>query len=241
MITLYQFPISHYCEKIRWTLEYKNIKYRKINLLPGLHAKRAKQLSNNTSLPILIHNKTIISESSKIIDYLEHTFPDKPLAPKNKGLNIEISEWESFADEIIGPDVRRICYYTLLNHPKIITPYFTHGGPWYGSLYMKIIYPKLSVKMRTLMKLDESEITNIKTRLLHAIDKTHSHLKNRNYLVGNNFTRADLTVASLLAPLCRTKKYGIKWPEIYPEPLNSTVSEYGNKLDWVHRIYSQYR
>ncbi|MCP3675846.1 MAG: glutathione S-transferase family protein, partial [Gammaproteobacteria bacterium] len=45
MIKLYQFPISHYCEKIRWSLDYKNLDYKIINLLPGLHIKTTKKLA----------------------------------------------------------------------------------------------------------------------------------------------------------------------------------------------------
>ncbi|VAW80072.1 hypothetical protein MNBD_GAMMA15-1204 [hydrothermal vent metagenome] len=36
-MTLYQFPISHYCEKIRWALDYKGLPYTTINPLPGSH------------------------------------------------------------------------------------------------------------------------------------------------------------------------------------------------------------
>ena len=35
--TLYQFPISHYCEKVRWAMDYKKLEYKAKNLLPGLH------------------------------------------------------------------------------------------------------------------------------------------------------------------------------------------------------------
>ena len=38
-IVLYQFPISHYCEKVRWALAYKSISYQKINLLPVANLK----------------------------------------------------------------------------------------------------------------------------------------------------------------------------------------------------------
>ena len=41
MIELYQFPLSHFCEKARWALDYKSIAYRPVNLLPGFHTMRA--------------------------------------------------------------------------------------------------------------------------------------------------------------------------------------------------------
>jgi glutathione S-transferase len=222
-------------------LEYKKLKYIKVNLLPGLHAKKAKKLSSASALPILVHDKKVIHESSEIINYLDQTFPDNSLTPNDPKLKQEAMQWERFADEEIGPDVRRVCYYTLLNHPEIITPYFTENGPWYGNLYMKATFPKLSSAMRKLMKLDDTNVPQIKQRLATAIAKTHIHIKDRDFFVGDTFSRADLAVASLLAPLCRAKKYGIEWPDQFPEPLHSTIGEFGDQLDWVKRIYSQYR
>ena len=103
------------------------------------------------------------------------------------------------------------------------------------------MFPKLSIKMRELMKLDEKNVLLIQQRLTKAIDKINQQTKNRNYLVGNSFSRADLAVASLLAPLFRPNKFGLDWPDQYPEPLNSTISEFGDKLSWVQQIYQQHR
>ena len=172
---------------------------------------------------------------------MDNTFPENSLTPNDKVLKREAMQWEQFADEKLGADVRRICYHTLLNHPDIITPYFTKGGPWYGNLYMKATFPKLSQTMRKLMKPDDTTVPQINQRLTQAIDKAYAHIKDREFFVGNSFTRADLAMASLLAPLCKASKYGIDWPMEYPEPLHSTIREYGNRLDWVHRIYHQYR
>ncbi|HKX12345.1 MAG TPA: glutathione S-transferase N-terminal domain-containing protein, partial [bacterium] len=41
---LYQFPISHYCEKARWALAFKEIPYRIVNLAPGLHFRRTRNM-----------------------------------------------------------------------------------------------------------------------------------------------------------------------------------------------------
>ena len=51
MLKLYQFPISHYCEKIRWALEFKNIDHEIKNLIPGLHLLKTKKLAPESSVP----------------------------------------------------------------------------------------------------------------------------------------------------------------------------------------------
>ena len=44
-LKLYQFAISHYCEKIRWALDYKGLNYETVNLLPGQHVKTIRKLT----------------------------------------------------------------------------------------------------------------------------------------------------------------------------------------------------
>jgi glutathione S-transferase len=51
---LYQFPISHYCEKIRWAMDYKGLDYTLKNLVPGLHLRTTKKIAPKTYLPILM-------------------------------------------------------------------------------------------------------------------------------------------------------------------------------------------
>ena len=241
MLKLYQFPISHFCEKVRWTLDYKRIEYKKINLLPGLHIKKAKSLSGEAHLPILVDANKVINESSEIIDYLEIKYQNNPLTPKDETLKLEVMKWEKFADQNLGPAVRSLCYNTLLNHPEITIPFFVTNGPWYGNLLLKYTFPKMSVKMRTFMQLDEKNVSKIKKQLTQSINILYQNTKDHRYLVGNQFSRADLTVSSLLAPLCMPKQYGIEWPEDYPEPLRGTIADFGNKLDWVGHIYKEHR
>ena len=241
MLKLYQFPISHFCEKVRWALEYKQLEYKKINLLPGLHIKKARKLSGKAHLPILVDKSRVINESSEIIDYLDAINSDNQLTPKDETLKIEAMRWEEFANQKLGPDVRGLCYNTLLDYPEITIPFFATNGPWYGNLFLKYTFPKMSIKMREFMELNDKNVLLIRRRLTKAINKLYQHTQQYEYLVGNQFSRADLTVAALLAPLCKPQKYGLEWPEEYPEPLRSTIEEFGNKLDWVNRIYIKHR
>lgn len=66
MITLYQMPISHFCEKIRWTPDYKGIAAKRRNLLPGFHARIARTLAPQTHLPVLEHDGVVIQGSAAI-------------------------------------------------------------------------------------------------------------------------------------------------------------------------------
>jgi len=241
MITLYQFPISHYCEKIRWALDYKNIGYEIKNLLPGLHLSRTRKLAPDTCVPILVDGDRVIQGSDSIITYLDETYAGQSLTPETGQLKNEALEWEQYVDREVGIHVRRCCYHVLLEHPDIVIPFFTHQGPWYGKLYIFCVYPKLKKAMRKYMNINQESEQRSRERLRVVIDKLHSHLQQNAFLVGDQFSRADLSAASLLAPLCMPEKYGLNWPDQLPPEFEALVDGFQPKLNWVEEIYDKYR
>lgn len=242
MLTLYQFPNSHYCEKVRWALDYKHLDHKITNLLPGLHGRTAKKLAaSSSSLPILVHDGKVLQNSSDILTYLDDVFPQNALMPEQESLQQEVLAWEKFADEKIGIPVRLVFYHTLLEHPALLVALFTGNGPWYGAFLLKAFFPRLKAAMQSNMHINDKTAGAANKRLGLAIDKVYERLRDNRFLVGDRFTRADLSVAALLAPLCRPNKYGVDWPQPYPEPLESLIAGYAEKIAWVDDIYAGYR
>jgi len=241
MITLYQFPISHYCEKIRWALDYKGLEHKTINLLPGLHIKTTTKLAKHSSVPVLTDSEVVLQNSSKIITYLDETYPEKSLTPADEIIQLEALEWEKFVDAEIGVHVRVCCYHILLEHPETVIPFFAHKGPWYGSLLMKLGFSKLKVKMRKMMNINAASFAESKTILNTAVDKIYQHLQNNDFLAGSTFSRADLAAASLLAPLVMPDGYGLNWPKKIPADLQALMDEFKDRTVWVDEIYKKYR
>jgi glutathione S-transferase len=241
MLTLYQFPISHYCEKARWALAYKGLEHTTKNLLPGFHIKKARKMTGHSAVPILEHDGKYLGESSSIITYLDEIFPEKMLTPSDPDLRQEALEWERFADEKIGANVRCACYDILLEYPDIVIPFFTVNGPWYGNFVLKRMFPKMRQSMRKFMKINRESAKQSMLELDQATDKISSHLQGKKFMVGDQFSRADLAVASLLAPLCMPGKYGLDWPQNHPEDLAVLVARYAEKLHWVTQLYAGYR
>lgn len=241
MIKLYQFAISHYCEKVRWALDYKGLPYKKINLLPGFHLKTILKNHKRSSVPVLTDGDTHIQNSAEIITFLDNEYPQKPLTPTDETLKSESQKWESYLDENLGVDVRLCCYHIMLEYPKLVIPFFTHGSPWYSKFLIPMVYSKIREKMRYFMKINNESFKISKQRLHEVIDSLNERMQNHSHLVGDSFTRADLTAASLLAPLRMPQGYGLKWPDEIPDELSSFFSEFDNKIQWVDRLYKDYR
>ena len=223
MLTLYQFPISHYCEKIRWALDYKRLPYTTVNLLPGRHVRVVKKIAATQEVPVLVHDGEVIQNSSDIITYLDKTFPDRPLTPGSPELEARALEWEHYVDENVGPQMRVYCYHYFLDRPAMVIPMLTCGQPWYNKLVFRLMFPKVHDVMRKFMRINERTAAISLIKLVRALDKLDAQLEQTPFLAGDTFSRADLAAAAFLAPFITPEKYGIDWPESYPEPMAAEV------------------
>ena len=240
-IVLHQFPISHYCEKARWALDYKGLEYRLKNHLPGLHFKKMKAVVPFSSVPVLEHDGHYIQGSAAIISHLDTQFPTRPLTPQASEAREEALRWETFCDDNIGPHVRRFCYHTLLDYPDLVIPFFAQGGPFWGKAFLRMIFPKLQGVMRKAMQIREPYVSESREALEKAIQTLSQAYGERPYLAGEQFSRADLAAASLLAPLFMPPQYGLQWPSAMPEPLQSWVNSQMGWLEPFRHFYSEKR
>ncbi len=68
MITLYQFPISRFREKIRWALNRKQSGYTVKNLLPGPHRRECNKLTGASGYDI---PRTVNKHNSSVANQLD--------------------------------------------------------------------------------------------------------------------------------------------------------------------------
>ena len=102
MIELYQFELSHYCEKIRFILDYKGLAYKKVEVTPGVGQFDLFQLSGQRQVPVLKDGSTVVADSTAIARYLEETYPDRPIIPTEPKQQALCWLLEELADASIG-------------------------------------------------------------------------------------------------------------------------------------------
>ena len=113
MLELHQFELSHYCEKVRFLLDYKGLAYRKVEVTPGVGQIDLMRMSGQRQVPVLKDGSRYIGDSTAIADYLDKQYPDRPLIPtepKLRGLTLLIEQW---ADESIGLNARKCLIGTI--------------------------------------------------------------------------------------------------------------------------------
>ena len=111
-IVFYQIPISHFCEKVHWALDFKGLPYQAISVNPFTRRELAA-ISETKQVPIIRHGKQVVCQSSAIITYLDEICPEPPLVPEKEPERRECLEIERIADQEIGPATRRLAYDAL--------------------------------------------------------------------------------------------------------------------------------
>ena len=241
MIKLYQFPLSHFCEKARWALDFKGLEYEKVNIVPGPHFKVLKKLGfENSTVPLIIDDEKTVQGSSEIITYLDEKYPEKLLTPKDENLKQEALDWESFVDEEIGPHIRRCFYYILLKYKSTVVSYLSYNCAWHSKILLTFIFPILKKKMTESMSINLGTNEESKIKLHDALNQLSGYLSDRKFLVGDSFTRADLAAASLVAPAFRPQKYGFH-PKDTPTELQELADDIRQRAPWLPEMYENYR
>jgi glutathione S-transferase len=82
-------------------------------------------------------------------------------------------------------------------------------------------------------------------RVTDAYERLDTLLENRRYLVGDRFSRADLTLAALAAPTWRPPEHSTYWPpdELYPHEIKVFWARFAKSRTREHilRMYREHR
>ncbi|HEY3435141.1 MAG TPA: glutathione S-transferase family protein [Solirubrobacterales bacterium] len=204
--TLWQIDISHYSEKARWALEYKGIDHRRRSPLPGTHIPIALALTRGgqMTMPVLQIDGENVGDSTAIIAALEARFPDPPLYPADPEERARALELEDWFDENLGPHARLLPFYELTQEPDLFAEVAAAAVP--GPLGKA--KPLVGAYARTYTRLrwnadSDADAEQAREAIVAALDKLEAELEQGDgeFLVGESFSVADLTAASLFYPL----------------------------------------
>jgi glutathione S-transferase len=242
MLRLNTFAISHFSEKARWALDLNGIDYTERRLLPGPHVFVIKRMAPATTVPTLEHDGAVVQGSSAILDYLETRLGATRLAVPPAAAT-RARELEATVDRAFGLGTQRIFYATLLANKSVVIDLWVQGGPVWGRAYFAVAFPLVAHLVRRTYKIRPEPIARAKDLFRRTFDTTDQMLSEGPYLLGDTLSRADVTVAALLAPLCTPAEHFLRWPAEVPPEHAKFVDEFRGRPTWdfVLRMYREHR
>ncbi|HVC08102.1 MAG TPA: glutathione S-transferase family protein [Solirubrobacterales bacterium] len=202
--TLWQIDVSHYSEKVRWALAHKGVEHRRRSPLPGAHMAIALWLTRGaqTTFPVLSLDGRHVGDSTAIIAALEERYPEPALYPVEAAERRRALALEAYFDEELGPPIRLLAWHELGNDPQRFAELMqaTAPGPLAKRPGLAAGYARAFSGIRFGAR-DPVQAERARLKILNALDYLEEELGEGGYLVGDSFTVADLTAASLFYPL----------------------------------------
>jgi glutathione S-transferase len=240
---LWQFTSSHFNEKARWALDFKRVPHIRHSLVPGLHIGTVKRLTGETHVPVLKLNGQVVSDSSRIIEAVERTFPTPALYPEDPAERRRALELEDFFDEQLGPYIRRWIFHMVLPYPEFIRASFVNHASLPLRLAQRLMSPMVAPVMRKQMDINPETAEVARVRTIAAMDRLENELNPSGYLVGDRFTVADLTAAALLSPLARPAEFPYRNAAALPPEFAKAREPLRNHraFQWTLETYRRHR
>jgi glutathione S-transferase len=253
--------ISHYCEKVRWgldlllQLENNDPAERNTDTIlysytedahpPAFHAFHTVPASDGaaSSTPMVVYDdgKTWMTGSQTILQTLcPFLYPSQDKE--------EIDNLETMLDETLGPAVRCVLYHYLLTpeYANELARISTYGASKVESILFKAMLMKgIDKALQKSMNINETTANRSKDTIKQVFQELSNRLESQDYLVGNVFSAADLTFASIvfhiIQPPCM-RNFGYR-SSFLPPSLLELQAQLKNTLAGKHvlRMYNNHR
>ncbi|MGH2982011.1 MAG: glutathione S-transferase family protein [Solirubrobacterales bacterium] len=239
---LWQLRISHFNEKARWALDYKNVPHRRRSLVPGRHSLRSRRLGGKGTTPLLVADGSVFGDSTEIVAELERRYPDPPLYPDTEVDRKAALELEDHFDRELGPQIRSALFAALIDDRRITVDLFWQGQPRRERAIVTALWPLLKVAIRRTMPADPESERKGREATISALELIESEL-NGDYLVGDRFSVADLTAAALLFPLVAPPQFAYWLPDAWPDEWEQFRRSLSGRraYQWVLAMFARYR
>ncbi len=203
MLELYYYENSVCSERVLMTLAEKGIadwERHHIDLFKGEQANpEYVKLNPKAQVPTLVHDGRVIRESSIICDYLDDAFPHPPLKPAAPADRARLREWVKEADEAGFQGVASLSFTAVFRERLLNMDPAERDRLWAEQTDPARTFRQKSCVFEGLDSPHAIIALTAWERIFTDLELTLSD--NRHWIMGTDFTLADLNLAPFVARL----------------------------------------
>ncbi len=266
---LITIPVSHYCEKTRWALQRLQIPFVEEPHMPPFHRFATRGLADPTApiaypktlsalnqfvlktvggqtVPVLVTEQGIFRSSDEILNYADSIAPDAlKLYPTDPTQRQQVQELVNEFDTVLAPAVRLWVYTYIMNRPDLVKPLWCHGVPAFQARLFSIVFPWMRTNVAQLYGITDTSKDESYQTICESFDRVNGLLSDgRAYLVGDRFSAADLSFATLSAGVLAVPQYSVPFSDLnqLPPTMASQIQQFQQTVagEWVLKLYQDH-
>jgi glutathione S-transferase len=213
-LRLVTIPISHYCEKARWALERRGLRYREERHVQGVHRLAARRAGGGATVPVLVTPQGAIGESEQILEWVDRRTPaEERLFAGDAAERAQALSLCRRFDRELGPRGRRLMYVHMLAQRRLALRFNNAGVPAWEDRALRWGWPLIAGFVRRELEIKPGIERQDEAVVFGELDYVARLLRDgREYLCGDRFGAADLTFAAMSASLVVPQQYGVPLP-----------------------------
>jgi glutathione S-transferase len=243
-LRLYTFAISHFSEKIRWSLDHSGIPYEEIVWTPSFHLVRARlKGGRGTTVPIIETGSEAVQDSTEILKWLERERAPFDLVPSHPEQRSEMYTIEERFDRV-GTNVIRYAYATALEQPGAVPRLWLVKANRLERALLPALFPAVEIVFRRMFRVNPPDVERARQVIDDGIRWLDERVKSgKRHLVGDRLTAADVTAAALLAPLACPDEHPVYGRSDYRDVMAPAARPWADTaaLRWVRDLYQHHR
>lgn len=226
MLDLYHYGDSLCSMKVRLCLFEKGVEFNSkfVDLMKFENlTEDYKKLNPNGVVPTIVHDGTVVIESTVINQYIDEVFDGPSLTPADPGLRAKMRVWSKLQDDVIHPAIQKPTF-NLLIKPKLAVKSDEELDKWLDNHPLE--------KSRKLFKgaargpVDEAALEDATKQFQFVFERMETVLGEGDWLCGEDYSLADVAYAPMLDRLGQCD-----WLDMF--------DDYPNVQAWSERVRSR--
>ncbi len=245
-LILYQFELSHFSEKIRFILDYKNLPYEKRDVLYGPGQKVIQRLTGQRQVPVIVNpndGDRVVHDSTAIALYLDQRYPDPPLLPSDPDARAECLMLEDWLDHAMGEVARKVFIWEKMRVDQdFVRKTMDHNADAMTKRLLPLLGPILMKQMMKRDGIDERTVDEARVSAHRTLDFLERRLARDAYLTGASPTLPDFAAAGT-AMLLQLPPHGyLRFPpDLAHEGVREMQEAHTRFFAWKDVMYGKFR